>query len=84
MICKFQRWYNLIAGHTPAILRIEVIDMKGILIKLFGNKNRSNEEIFNSLRINALVKTLADNGCITQDEYDNNLGTEVKRVVGGR
>ena len=59
--------------------------MKGILIKLFGNKNnKSNEEIFNSLRINALVKTLADNGCISQDEYDNNLGTEVKRVVGGR
>lgn len=56
--------------------------MKGILIKLFG-RSKSNEEVFNSLRINALVKTLADNGHISQDEYDDNLGVEVRKVVGG-
>lgn len=59
--------------------------MKGILIKLFGGKsNKANEEIFNSLRINALVKTLAENGHIDPNEYDNNLGMEVKRIVGGK
>jgi len=61
--------------------------MSRILGKLFmwcdSSIGRNANEVFNSIRINALISQLQDNGYISKNRYEKDITKQIYSILGG-
>jgi len=48
-----------------------------------GNGIKPSNEVFNSIRINALIQQLRKNGCLDEGVYENDIEKQIYNILGG-